>query len=591
VKKAVPRGFAIVYRMPAMIRPLDRVVRAALRLIAKLPQTRRTSHRFSLLSLLAAVTLAISACEEQNVAEQPREAASQVMPVPAIGGTYRRPLGNDPSSLDPAKITDAYAVTVANQIFDGLIKFDAHLNVGPGLAQSWSASHDGLIWTFHLRQGVQFHNGREMSAEDVVYSLSRLLDPAVGSRNSPLLKKVKGAAEFQDGTAKVLEGIKAIDRYTVEVALSEPFLPFISILGMAHTSIVPRDEVERLGADFGTAPVGTGPFRFGRWERGREIVLEASEPYFRGRPALDRVRFVIFPGVPESDMLKAFERGELEESPLTPGSGKEFLESPTYKVIRKPTLTLRFLGFNLERPPFQQREVRQAFNYAIDKFRFNKEVEGAPYVMAQGILPPGMPGYNPEVQGYDYNPDKAKELLAQAGHPSGKDLAPVTLASSRKLFEIREQSQPIQQYLAPIGIDLEFQLFDGWTTYLRALQGGDVQLFTYTWFADYPDPDNFLYPLFHSAGHRNYFRYRNLAVDKLLDDARRETDDLRRAKLYREAEQLILQDAPAVMLLHYTYERVFQPYVEGIEVSALGDPYVPLRKIRLKQTGQTSARK
>jgi oligopeptide transport system substrate-binding protein len=123
------------------------------------------------------------------------------------------------------------------------------------------------------------------------------------------------------------------------------------------------------------------------------------------------------------------------------------------------------------------------------------------------------------------------------------------------------------------------------------LQGGDVQLFTYTWFADYPDPDNFLYPLFHSAGHRNYFRYRNLAVDKLLDDARRETDDLRRAKLYREAEQLILQDAPAVMLLHYTYERVFQPYVEGIEVSALGDPYVPLRKIRLKQTGQTSARK
>ena len=129
--------------------------------------------------------------------------------MPAIGGTYRRPLAQDPSSLDPAKIADLYGVAVANQIFDGLVAFDAHLNVVPALAQSWSASRDGLVWTFHLRKGVQFHNGREMNAEDVVYSLSRLLDPAVGSRSSPLLDKVKGAAEFRAGTTKVLEGIKA----------------------------------------------------------------------------------------------------------------------------------------------------------------------------------------------------------------------------------------------------------------------------------------------------------------------------------------------------------------------------------------------
>jgi len=591
VKKPVPRGFAIVHNPLAETRWLDGVMRAARRVIAKLSQTRRHSRRFSVLCLLAAVTLAISACNEPNVAERPREASSQVTPVPAIGGTYRRPLANDPSSLDPAKIVDQYAVTVANQIFDGLVEFDGHLNVVPALAQSWSASHDGLVWTFQLRNGVQFHNDREMSAEDVVYSLSRLLDPAVGSRNSPLLDKVKGAAEFRAGTTKVLEGIKAIDRYTVEVSLVEPFLPFISILGMAHTSIVPRDEVERLGADFGTAPVGTGPFRFVRWQRGREILLEANKHYFRGRPALDRVQFVIFPGVTESDMLKAFERGELEESPLALERRKEFLEASTYKVIRKPTLILRLLGFNLEHAPFQQREVRQAFNYAIDKIRLNQEVQGARYVVAQGVLPPGMPGYNPEVYGYDYDPHKAKELLTQAGHPTGKDLAPVTLASSRKSDESRAQSQRIEQYLAAIGIQLEFQQFDGWTTYERALQRGDVQLFTFTWYADYPDPDNFLYPLFHSAGHRNYFRYRNPAVDKLLNDARRETDDLRRVKLYREAEQLILNDAPGVMLLYHTYEGLFQPYVEGIEISALGDPYVPLRKIWLKQSGQTSARK
>ncbi len=138
----------------------------------------------------------------------------------------------------------------------------------------------------------------------------------------------------------MLEGIKAIDRYTVEVSLSEPFVPFISILGMAHTSIVPRDEVERLGPDFGTAPVGTGPFRFVRWVRGQEILLETNKHYFGGRPALDRVRFVIFPGNTQGVMLKAFEQGELEESPLTPDRRKEFLEAVTYKVIRKPTLSL-----------------------------------------------------------------------------------------------------------------------------------------------------------------------------------------------------------------------------------------------------------
>jgi oligopeptide transport system substrate-binding protein len=273
---------------------------------------------------------------------------------------------------------------------------------------------------------------------------------------------------------------------------------------------------------------------------------------------------------------------------MTPDRRQELLEAGRYSVIQKPTLSLRLLGFNRERRPFDQREVRQAFNYAIDKIHVNQGVQGGRYVAARSILPPGMPGYNPEVQGYSYDPDKAKQLLAQAGYPGGENVVPVILASSRKS---REEAQLIQRDLAAIGIPLEFQQFEDWTTYQPALQRGDVQLFTFTWYADYPDPDNFLYPLFHSKSQTNYFRYRNPAVDKLLDDARRETDDLRRVHLYRQAEQLILNDAPVVTLLHYTYERVFQPYVEGVEVSALGDPYVPLRKVQLKQTGQTSAAK
>jgi oligopeptide transport system substrate-binding protein len=591
VQKAVLWRDAVARFLLAETWVLDRVMRTARRVIAKLSKACRPSRRFIDLSLLVAVTLAISACSEQNETKQPREASSQMAPTPAIGGTYRRPLADDPSSLDPAMIVDQYGVAVGNQIFDGLVAFDAYLNVVPALAQSWAASRDGLVWTFHLRKGVQFHNGREMSAEDVVFSLSRLLDPAVGSRNSPLLDKVKGAAEFRVGTTKVLEGIKAIDRYTVEITLSEPFVPFISILGMAHTSIVPRDEVDRLGSDFGTAPVGTGPFRFLRWVRGQEILLETNKHYFEGRPTLDHVRFVIFPAHTTGDMLRAFEQGELDESPLTPDRRKEFLEAATYKVIRKPTLSLVLLGFNLERPPFEKREVRQAFNYAIDKIRLNQEVQGGRYVVARGILPPGMPGYSPEVQGYDYDPIRAKTLLTEAGHPGGKNLTPVTLSTSVKSVAVHAESRFIQHYLAVLGVQVDVREFDDWPTFREALEQGDVQLFRHAWFADYPDPDNFLYPLFHSAGQRNRYQYHNPSVDKLLDDARRETDDLRRVDLYRQAEQLILNDAPAVMLQHYTYERVLQPYVEGVVVSALGDPYVSLHKVWLKQTGKTRGRK
>jgi peptide/nickel transport system substrate-binding protein/oligopeptide transport system substrate-binding protein len=537
------------------------------------------------------LTVVIPACTQQDSVEKPEEQSPRVIREPSTDQIYRRPLGNDPATLDPAQLTDYYAITVANQIFNGLVEFDAHLNVVPDLAQSWSSSRDGVVWTFNLRRAVQFHNGREMTADDVVYSLSRLLDPAVHSPLSSLLDKVKGASAFQEGSARELEGIRAVDRYTVQITLSDPFTPFISILGLPHTAVVPKEEVERLAGDFAAAPVGTGPFRFGRWERSREISLEANKQYFLGRPALDHVRFLIFPGNAVGSMIRAFERGELEESPIPPERRQEMLNSNTYKVIRKPVLSILLFGFNLERPPFDQREVRQAFNYAVDKIRMNHEIQANRYVVAKGILPPGMPGYNPEVQGYSYDPDKAKELLAQAGHPGGRGLAPLTISSTLKSTEIRQECDAVLHYLTNIGVDAELGEFPDWPAFKRALEQGKTQLFRYAWYADYPDPDNFLYPLFHSKSATNYFHYSNPTVDGLLDEARRETDDLRRVKLYREAEQLILNDAPAVMFLHRTYEELFQPYVEGIEPSALGDPYIPLRKVWLRQPKQKNSGK
>lgn len=550
----------------------------------------RPLHTFILL-LLIGLSVAISACNQQDGVEKPRGAPLEKPVERSAGGTYRRPLGNDPATLDPARITDFYAVAVVNQIFDSLVEFDERLNILPSLAQSWSASRDGLVWTFNLRQGVKFHNGREMIADDVVYSLARLLDPTVKSPRSWFLDKVKGALAFQEGTATTLEGIKAVGRYTVQIILSEPFAPFTSVLGLPHLGIVPREEIERLGEDFSTAPIGTGPFRLVHWKRGQEIVLKANEHYFRKRPSLDYIRFIIFPGNVVDDMFAALERKELEESPIPASRRKQILDSGKFTVIRKPTLGIRLFGFNLDLPPFDQPEVRQAFNYAIDTTQLNQEILDRRHEVARGILPPGMPGYNPEVKAYSYNPEKAKALLAQAGHPEGKNLAPVTLGSSVKSAVSYQDYEGIRQYMARVGVHVELKEFDDWPTFRSALQQGKLQIFRYAWFADYPDPDNFLYPLFYSKSQTNYFRYRNPRVDRLLDDARRDLDDLHRVKLYREAEQLILNDAPGIMLMHHTYEGLFQPYVDGVTVSALGEWYIPMWKIRLKSHPQASVKR
>jgi oligopeptide transport system substrate-binding protein len=215
--------------------------------------------------------------------EQPAEVQDKhPTSMPRYGGIYRKRLELEPLTLDPALLTDIYAASVAQQIFDGLVQFDANLNVIPCIAKSWKASYDGLVWTFELRQGVKFHHGREVSADDFVYTFTRLLHPRTASPRAWLFERVQGAKEFLAGTAERVEGLQALDVYTLQITLSHPYAPFISILGMVQAQVVPREEVERLEAAFGRQPVGTGPFRFVNWVAGEQITLEVNEEYFEG---------------------------------------------------------------------------------------------------------------------------------------------------------------------------------------------------------------------------------------------------------------------------------------------------------------------
>jgi oligopeptide transport system substrate-binding protein len=497
------------------------------------------------------------------------------------GGVYRRPLGNDPATLDPARISDMYALSVSQQLFDGLVQFDQTLSIMPALAQHWKASRDGLTWTFTLRKGVKFHSGREVTADDVVYTFTRLLDPKVKSGAADLFANVKGAQEFRRGTKNEVAGLVALDRYTVQITLTEATVPFVSVLAVGHAQIVPKDVVEQRGEAFGVSPVGTGPFKFVRWERGKEIVLERNPDYFDGPPKLSRVVYRIFPGEQFEAMYDAFQKGDLEDTAIPTRDYRRIVAGKTYVFVRRPMISVRFYGLNTRMKPLNDPRVRRALSYAIDREALIDEVFLGRYAVARGILPPGSLGYNPDLKGYAYDPARARQLLAQAGYPQGRGLPPIAIWSSVKLERVVKEHEQMKKYLAAVGVQAEFHYETNWPAFSASLAQGKFPMFLYAWFADVPDPDNFLFKLFYSRSPRNFTGYANPIVDDLLLQARAEKDLRPRVELYRRAEQLILDDAPIIPSLHYTYERLFQPYVRSVEVNGLGDPYIPLSKMWL----------
>jgi oligopeptide transport system substrate-binding protein len=499
------------------------------------------------------------------------------------GGVYRRPLGNDPATLDPAGVRDVYSLAVVHQIFDGLVQFDQTLAVTPALAQFWKASRDGLSWTFTLRKGIRFHHGREVTADDVVYSLTRLVDPRTKSGAADHFLGIKGAQDFRDGKATGVSGLQAVDRHTVQVTLTEASGPFVSVLAVGHAKIVPREVVEKDPEAFASRPVGTGPFRFVRWERGKEIVLAANPDYFDGPPRLSRVVYRIFPGGELDRMFSEFQAGSLEDSPLPARDYRQATGAAHSQYVRRPMFSLRHYGFVVTAPPLDDKRVRQAIILAVDREAIVEEDFLGRYAPARGILPPGTLGYNPKLKGYPHDPGRARELLAQAGHPGGKGLPPIVLWSSVRHEAIVKEHERIVRDLAAVGVKADFQYVTDWPTFSRQMAARKFPVFLRSWSADVPDPDNFLFRLFHSQSPRNYMGYVNPAVDALLLQARATDDGPRRVELYRKAEELIVDDAPVMPVWHYTYERLFQPYVRAVEVSGLGDPYIPLRKIWLER--------
>lgn len=496
-------------------------------------------------------------------------------------GVYRRPLGNDPATLDPVRVSDLYGRSVAEQIFDGLVQFDQTLTITPALARFWKASRDGLVWTFTLRQGVKFHHGRELTSDDVIFSLTRILDPKIQSGAADLFSSIEGAQDFREGRAPAVSGLQAPDRYTVQVTLREASTPFVSVLALGHAKIVPRDVVEKQGDAFGQHPVGTGPFKFVRWERRKEIVLAANRDYFEGPPRLARVLYRIFPGELSDVMCRDFDRGELDESPVPPVCRSK-VNDARYQYVRRVTFSVRFYGLQTRTKPMSDVRVRRAIAHAIDRDVLLQDVFTGRFPAASGILPLGLPGYNPNLKPLGYAPARARELLREAGYPEGRGLPTIVLWSGARSERLERELDTVSRQLGAVGIKTETRFETDWPTFSRQVSDGKLPMFIYAWYADVPDPDNFLFRLFYSRSPRNLTGYSNSVVDALLLQARGEKELARRMELYRRAEQTILDDAPIIPIWHYPFERLFQGYVRSVEVNGLGDPYIPLRKIWLE---------
>lgn len=490
---------------------------------------------------------------------------------------YRYPLRDTVKSLDPTFMQDIYSHTIIPQIFDGLVQYDNNLNIIPSIAESWKISEDGLIYTFYLRKGVRFHNGREVKAQDFVYSFKRLLSVEESLIPMTIVDRILGAREFTQAKTDNIEGLKTIDNYTFEIRLKERYSPLLYLFATTFAKIVPREEVEK--GDFGRHPIGTGPFKFVEW-KGNEIILEANQDYFEGRPFLDRLIYKVFPGPDDDGIYKAFLNGELENFMVTVAERKDMLSK--YQIIKVPTFNLHIYGFNNNLKPLDNKKIRQAIAYAIDRDRIVKELGISWIFSANGIIPPGMQGYTPDSKNYVYNPEKARALLKETGYPDGKGLPVIEFWTSSKTKAAKKEREIIEDNLNDIGIRIK-KRYALWPDMEKMMKQDKLAIFRFAYFVVAPDPESLFAILFDSSGTYNHFSYKNKEVDRLIDDARYEMDILKRVEMYRKVEQMVLEDAPMVVSLFYAYEQIFQPYVKGIEITPLGEYYIPMKKVWFEQ--------
>ena len=513
-----------------------------------------------------------------ETAESTQAAPEAVPTEPAMGSQGGRlvRLFSDPPTLDPHITTDYLAAAIVNEVFGGLVTIDPSIEIVPDLAKEWDISPDGRVFTFRLREDAKFHDGSPVTAEDFRWSLERAADPLTESPVTDLyLGDVVGVSDKLNGESESITGLRVIDDYTLELTIDAPKSYFIAKLTYPTGFVLDRENVEAEDDNWIFQPNGTGPFRLKWYDVGEAILLARNEHYHLGPPFLDEVEFILSGG----DAMLMYENDEIHITGLGLAD-LERVQDPANPLSAElatapPGFSVSFIAMNLEQEPFDDVKVRQALNYAIDKREIATEVMEDLVVPAKGIIPPGFPSYNPDLRGYEFNPDKAKQLLAESKYGGDLENFPSVTISVAGNFGASvglDLQAMLKTWQDVLGIDAEIQQTE-WATFLQDVHKKRFQMFTLTWSADYPDPQNFLDIMFHSQSDNNWMNYNNREVDSLLEAARTEQDQAARFEQYNRIEQLIVDDAPWVPLWHSTESKVLiKPSVKGYHLVPMTIP-------------------
>lgn len=501
---------------------------------------------------------------------------------PQEGGVFHLPLLNEPPTLDPALAEDTYALPVLQQIFDGLVRFSPELFVIPGLAQNWQIEDKGKLFRFFLRPNVRFHNGRPVTAEDVVFSLSRLVRVNPPPSILPNLLKIHGAGDYREHKSDRIAGIHAEDDHSLVVRLDEPYTPFLAALGMYQAKIVPREEVSQQGSGFGRSPIGSGPFQFTSWEGNRRIRLQRYAGYHGGPPYLQEIHFLIYPGGRIDDVLSDFRQGKLEGMPVYWQFREKLMENKQLRWVHRPSLSLLFYGMNCEHPALRNPQLRKALAAATDRQRIIAEVYRGQFEQATTVLPPGMPGYQPQNRKWGHDPELATTLVKKVLETAENPAPTIEVVSNSQSPLAQAELKLVREAWDRLGIKMEPKFIPDWSQFEEYLRSDALQIYRYSWVADMPDPDSVLRPLFSSSSRVNFMRYRNEDMDLLLTKMSQTVDPLERARLCQQMEEVAAESVPLIPLFYLSVDRVYQPNVRGIEVSALGEEAVSFHRVWLK---------
>lgn len=515
--------------------------------------------------------------------------ASAIMAVsqdqPRYGGTFRTAIPYEEIiGIDPLQLTiwNASSMGVIIQVHEGPLKWDTTtLEIIPALAESWVISEDVKTYTFNVRQGVKFHNGREVVAQDFKYTIERMMDPDLGGLHTYLFDGIVGVDEYVAGTADEISGAVVVSDYVLQITLKQVNVNFLHNLCEPGAVIVPQEEVEGMGLDaFNRAPIGAGPFKVESWI-GNEITLKAYDDFWGGRPYLDTLEMVWLPE--PAARAAAFDAGELDV--VVPGTAtyKRYLEDPirSQYLIENPELWTRHIGFNTEWGPFKDKRVRQAINYAIDQVAVAENYLQGQVYPATGTLIPILAAYNPLLEGYGYDPEKAIELLTAAGYPDGFEFdvvgdptdpawgIPAAIAVMPYLDAVGISLNPIPtEYSAMVDMVVRGD-FEAWVDAF----GGLVSSLSYI--------SNFNSK---NIGTSNWARYSNPAVDALLDLAAQTTDDETRIALIQGAEIIIVNDAPIFFNNYSKGTMAYQTWVHGVQPSPVDSSYQDYELVWVDET-------